>query len=118
MWSVRFVNWSEEMEVATQPEEFVERKVRIMEEEPPIPTNRKVLIPDTPSVSMKDRLDARGGLRYPPGPRPGQDNHNRYQQSQCQYGPGGTPAYRGRKMLDHTPYHCLETSRKSKLYST
>ena len=44
-----------------------------MEEELPIPTIRKVLIPDTPSVSVKERLGVRGGQRYPTGPRPGQD---------------------------------------------
>ena len=85
-------DWSEEMEVATQPEEYVERRVKIREDVPPIPTTRKVLIPDTPNVSVKDRLGVRGGQRYPPGPRQGQDYQNRHQQSQGQYGPGGAPA--------------------------
>ena len=111
-------DWSEEMEVATQPEEYIERRVRITEEVPHIPTTRKVLIPDTPNVSVKDRLGVRGGQRYPPGTRPGQDYHNRYQQSQHQYGPCRAPAYRGRARPDHTPYHCLEARKKSKSYSS
>ena len=111
-------DWSEEMEVATQPEEYVERRVRIREEVPPNPTTRKFLIPDTPNVSIKNRLGMRGGQRYPPGPRQGQDYQNRYQQSQGQYGPGGAPAYRGRARQDYTPYLCLEARKKSSLYST
>ena len=62
--------WVEEMEEATPDEEFVKRKVKFMEEESTIPTTRKVLILETASVSIKDRLGVRGGQRYPPGPRP------------------------------------------------
>ena len=39
--------WAEEIEEATPDEEFIERRVRIMEEESTIPTTRKVLIHNT-----------------------------------------------------------------------
>ena len=78
----------------------------------------KVLIQETPSVSVKDRLGIRGGQMYAPGPRPGQDYHDRYRQSQGQYGPGGTPTYRDRIRYDQKPYRFLEARKKSTSYSS
>ena len=61
-------DWSEEMEETTDPEDYVERRVRLREEVPPTPIARRVLIPDTPNVSVKDRLGVRGSQRHQPGP--------------------------------------------------
>ena len=71
-------DWPEEMVETTDPEDYVERRVKLREEVQPTPTTRRVLIPDTPNVSVKDRLGVRGSQRHQPGPRQGQDYPARY----------------------------------------